>query len=184
MNDNLVNKKTEEEEYEEYEELPEEEQKDESNKKFTYKPKNKMTKYMVLFMAIFMGLLLVIWIVSLFIKKEYTYDEIENILKDAAVAYFDDYKENLPKTEGSIIEIDSSNLVQAEKMKELSEYTGPGTTCSGKVQVEKTSDSYLYTPYLDCGESYKTQKLSQAIISQGLAKKGEYGLYKINSKLK
>ena len=114
--------------------------------------KNKMFKFMGIILAITILLLIILFVISSLKPKVYEFDDIEKILKDAAVYYFKDFPESLPQNEGSIIEIDSSNLVAAGKMKELSEYTQEGVVCSGTVQVEKTGTDYLYTPYLNCGE--------------------------------
>ena len=138
--------------------------------------KNKMFKFMGIILAITILLLIILFVISSLKPKVYEFDDIEKILKDAAVSYFKDFPESLPQNEGSIIEIDSSNLVAAGKMKELSEYTQEGVVCSGTVQVEKTGTDYLYTPYLNCGENYATVELYKKITEGDIVTTG-YGLY-------
>ena len=172
-NVNHVKKDEDEEVVEEVEELPDEEE-------FKGSPntaKSRMLKYMLILIIVFFVIIFFVWFASLFNKKSYTYTDVEGILEQAAKDYFKDYPADLPKANGDIVEIDYTNLVNAGKMKNLSEYTG-GKKCTGAVQVENIDDDYAYTPYLNCGEEYTTMKLSEAITSQPLAKKGEYGLYK------
>lgn len=125
-------------------------------------------------------LLFILYIVSLFTTKDYSYTELEGLLKNAAISYFKDYPDSLPQADGDIVEIDSSNLVAAEKMKTLSEYTGEGVACSGVVQVEKAGEEFLYTPYLNCGDNYLTEELYKKIISDENLVSTGYGLYANN----
>ncbi len=138
--------------------------------------KSKMMKFMGIILIITIILLVILFIISNASPKSYTYDQIETILEKAAISYFKDHPESLPQNEGSIIEIDSSNLVAEGKMKELSEYTGEDVACTGTVQVELAGSEYLYTPYLNCGEAYSTVELYKKIVDQGVVTSG-YGLY-------
>ena len=101
-------------------------------------------------------------------------------MKEPAISYFADHPEHLPQDEGNIVEIDSTNLVAAEKMKDLSEYTSEEVLCSGKVQVEKSGNEYLYTPYLNCGEAYETIELYKKIVNEDNVVTAGYGLYPSN----
>ena len=172
---NIVNKPKKIETEEEETEL-EEEQQNEQQKA----AKKRMTKYMLFIMVGFVGLILIIFLLSLLIDKKYTYEEIEVVLKDAAVEYFVDHKDSLPTAEGDIVQVDVASLSVEEKMKPLSEYLEEGVTCSGNVQVQKVGEEYVYTPYLDCGESYKTIELYNKIIAEEPVVTTGYGLYSIN----
>ena len=140
-------------------------------------------KKMFLFMGIIVGLLcltlLVLFISSLFIKKVYSYEDIEKVIKDASVVYFKNHPDLLPQAEGGIVELDVNNLVSEELMKPLSEYTKEGEVCTGRTLVEKSGEDYLYTPYLDCGESFATtelyKKVEENVVTSG------YGLYRLNN---
>ena len=133
--------------------------------------------------AIFIGFMILILILSAISNgnKKYSYTEIEKVLKNAAIDYFKDNKDSLPVEEGDITEIDSANLTAGEYMKDLSEYLKEGDTCTGSVQVEKTSSGYLYTPYLDCGEKYTTVELANKILNTEEVVTSGYGLYSIKS---
>ena len=85
--------------------------------------KKRMFRFMGLIIIIMVVLLIILYIASMFSHKSYTYEEIEKIMKEAAVSYFKDYPEYLPVNENSIVEVDVNNLVVANKMKDLSEYT-------------------------------------------------------------
>ena len=84
--------------------------------------------------------------------KTYSYERIEEIMTTAAENYFADYPESLPKTELQVVEVETPTLVQNGYMKDLSEYTKKGVSCTGKVSVSKSGNDYVYTPNLNCGE--------------------------------
>lgn len=153
---------------------------DDNNNSKKNDAKKRMIKFMAIIVGGIIGLLLIIFILSLFLKKDYTYDDIEQVLTTAAESYFKDHKSSLPKTEDEIVEIDSANLVAAEKMKDLTEYTKEGVICSATVQVEKAGSKYLYTPFLNCGEDYLTRELYQEIVSKDKVVTSGYGLYSQN----
>lgn len=143
--------------------------------------KKKMIKFMGIFVGGFLIILLIIFIASIFIKREYSYEEIEEVLVTAAESYFEDHKESLPSEEGKIVEIDVANLVDGEYMKDLSEYTKEGVSCSATVQVESVDSEYLYTPFLNCGDdNYVTKELYQEITSEDKIVTSGYGLYNQN----
>lgn len=125
-------------------------------------------------------LLLLLFIISLFNKKSYKYEEIESIMQKAAISYFKSYPDSLPTNEKQTAQIPASTLTSTGKMKDLSEYTKKGVICDGKVEVIKRGNEYIYTPYLTCGDDYKTEKLSSLIASSEIVKEG-YGLYKIDN---
>lgn len=132
------------------------------------------------FVIIALGVLfLLLFIISLFNKKNYDYEEIESIMEKAAISYFKTYPDSLPQNEKQTAQITAATLTATGKMKDLSDYTKKGINCDGKVEVAKRGSEYIYTPYLTCGENYKTQKLSSLVLSSEIVKEG-YGLYKVN----
>lgn len=174
---NLVKKqetiKTEEDEEDE---LEEERQAKANNQK----AKKKMFVFMGVIVAVLVVLLLTLYIVSLFSKKVYTYDEIEKVIKDATMAYFKDHADQLPQADGAIVEIGVENLIAEERMRALTEYTKEGVSCTGYALVEKAGEEYLYTPYLNCGEEFETIELYKKILQEEEIKTTGYGLYNIN----
>lgn len=169
-NQNMVQKPKEEETYiDDEEEEVEEESSTSSKSSFgggNDDVKQKMIKLMLIIVGVTVVLLLILFIVSLFTKKNYTYTDVEGVMKDAAISYFADYPDYLPTQEGSIVEVDAVNLISAGKMKDLSEYLKDEVACSGVVQVQKAGNDYLYTPYLNCGETYVTQELYKKVASE------------------
>ena len=142
--------------------------------------KRRMFKFMIFIVGGMILLLLVLYIYSVLSNQTYTYTEIEQIMKRAAISYFRDYPDSLPKNENSIVQIDSSNLSAMEKMKPLSEYLPEGVSCTGTVNVEKIGDEYYYTPYLNCGESYETVELYKKVVESNPVVTTGYGLYSVS----
>ncbi len=141
--------------------------------------RKKMLRFMLIIVGITVLLLLILYVASLMGSRSYTYADIEQVMKSAAQSYFKDHPESLPSEDGSIVEIDSRNLVYGEYMKDLSEYTGE-VLCSGTVQVERAGTEYLYTPYLNCGDTYVTVELYRKIVTQENLVTSGYGLYAVN----
>ncbi len=181
-NFNIVKKKKDEDD-EDF--MDEDEIEEEESKKSSGSLDQNAKRRMILFMGVIIGglllLFLVLYIVSLFSHPSYKYEDIENILEKAAIAYFKENDSYLPVNDGDIVEVDSSNLVQTGKMRDLSEYTPYGVLCSATVQVEKSGTEYLYTPYLNCGDQYTTIDFSKKITqdSNNIVTEG-YGLYSMN----
>lgn len=144
---------------------------------------NDFKKRIILIGGIIIGgfivLLVILWIASLFTTRSYSYEEIEKILKESAISYFDDHKKNLPNDEDQLVEINASTLASYEYMKDMSEYTKEGTTCTGKVVVQKVGDEFSYTPYLSCGKDYVTKNLYQVITKETVDV--DDGLYKVGN---
>ena len=149
--------------------------------------KNDMKSFLIKVGGIVIGgiiaLLLLLWIVSLFSQKNYSYEEIETIMTNAAKSYFTENPSSLPADENQIVEIEAGTLAATGKMKDLSKYTGKGIVCSGKVQVTKSGADYAYTPYLNCGENYSSQTLGSAITTDSIPTTTGYGLYSMNNEL-
>lgn len=188
MNGNLVKKPNKDEAEYEVEEEEDIELDDDDDDRSSSSSKRSSDvdpkKRLFLLMGIIVGatvlLLLILYIASLFTNKKYDYDDMETILKEAAISYFADYPESLPQKDQEIVEIDSSNLVYAGKMKELSTYRNDGVICSGKVQVERVGGEYLYTPFLDCGDSYNSVELFTKITNDNPVTSSGDGLYSYN----
>lgn len=189
INFNIVKKpKNDEEEIEEKDELEEEkdelEDDEEDNKKSfgAYDPKKKMFRFMGMIIGIMILLLLILFIVSLGKNKSnaYSYSEIESILEKAGKSYFKAHPDYLPTDDESIIEVDSSNLASEGYMKELSSYTKKNVSCTGSVSAQLEGDGYLYTPNLNCGDSYSTVSFADKILSDSDVVTSGYGLYSNN----
>ncbi|MBQ9019067.1 MAG: hypothetical protein IJ097_01980 [Bacilli bacterium] len=182
INFNIVKKPKhdENENIEEQEEELEEEDLDVDVKSNNYDPKRKMFRFMGIIVGIMILILLILFIMSLGNnKKSYSYSQIERIMEKAAKSYFKDNASYLPE-EDSIIEVDVSTLVEAGKMKDLSEYTKKGVSCVGSVSVQNEDSSYIYTPNLDCGNDYSTIPLYEKVLNNNETVSSGYGLYSNN----
>ncbi len=185
-----VNKIEADELEEEIEEINEEEDEDdneEESKSSKSKGEDDFKKFIIKLALIVVGgivlLFVVLGIASAFTKGSYSYEKIETIMINAAKSYFADNPESLPKKENQIVEIEASTLAQAGKMKDLSEYTKKGVTCTGKVSVSKADEEYVYTPSLNCGDAYTDKAIATAVKEDSKVVTSGYGLYKMNNGL-
>ena len=158
---------------------------DEENEKDNKKLEQEQfrVKMLKLFGIVIIGLVVVLglgFVISLFSKKEYTYVDVEGIMKDAAVSYFKEYPKKLPTTTDESLEVSTSILVDNKNMKEIDYYLN-GKSCSGNVIVDKISNNeYAYTPYLKCGNDYETTTFYNAIKNEKNIVTSGYGLYSYN----
>lgn len=175
---NLVKKpKKEEVEYDEEEDIELDDDSSSQHKASDDASRKRLFKMMGFIVLATVILLLVLWIASLFTNKNYTYDDIEEVMKNAAISYFADYPDYLPQSEGQIVEVDVSNLVAAGKMKALAEYRKDEVACTGTVQVERVGNDYLYIPFLNCGDLYNSVQLANKIVADNPVTTSGNGLY-------
>ena len=176
INFNIIKKpKTEEDDGEE---LEVEDTKE--NKSSGYDPKKKMIRFMGIIVVVMVLLLIILFFASLGKSKNttYSYTQLENILEKAGKSYFKDNESLLPEDEGDVVEVESTTLVEAGKMNDLSEYrTKDGAVCTGSVKVEFDGDDYVYSPVLDCGEKYATVLLTNKILDNSEIVTTGDGLY-------
>ena len=175
MNGNIV-KKPKKEEF--FDDEDDEVVESSSSNKSSIDSKAKMFKLMGIITAITVVLLLVLYIASFFTNKSYTYSDLENIMKEASIGYFNTHTEYLPKEEGKLVQVEIANLVYDGRMKDLSEY---GVNCTGYVLVEKIGNDYVHTPYLSCGEEYATVELYKKVLNDNPIVNEGYGLYNLNN---
>lgn len=137
--------------------------------------KAKLIKMMFsVIVIVILVVLLIVFVTSISGGKK-SYEEIEQIMTNAAESYFKDHPENLPKKDGGTQVVEVSVLVAEGKMKELTKYTD--AMCSGSVKVQKTGTTYSYIPKLDCGESYSTEALYKVVKNDNKVVSTGYGLY-------
>lgn len=176
-----------EEEVEETYEEDDNDEDEEENKSSKSKGQDDFKKFILKLAFIVIGgivfLFIVLSIATTFTKGTYSYEKIETIMTNAAKSYFTDNPESLPKKENQIVEIEASTLAQAGKMKDLSEYTKKGVTCTGKVSVSKADEEYVYTPSLNCGDAYSDKTIATAVKEDSKVVTSGYGLYNMNNSL-
>ena len=59
--------------------------------------KKTMMRFMFIVIAVVILLAIVLLLASVFMKHKYTYDDLEDVLRTAAIAYFKDNKDQLPQ---------------------------------------------------------------------------------------
>lgn len=123
-------------------------------------------------------LILVLSISSKFTNKSYSYEEIEEIMVKATKEYLAENPSISTIAETRIVEVPVANLVAAGKMNDLSTYNS--NSCTGKVVVAKVDAEYVYTPTLDCGDSYSSTPLYTKVLADSPITDSGYGLYSLN----
>lgn len=137
----------------------------------------KLMMYLVFAVGLIVALFIFMGLIKAISGNRLPYDKVELKLKDAATSYYKIHSELLPNVEGNSAEVDATTLYEEKKMRSLDKIVKKGLTCTGKVTVQKNGEFYLYTPYLDCGENYKTNNLTDKILSDNPVVTEKDGLY-------
>lgn len=114
------------------------------------------------------GIVLIIILIVIFTKiftGRMSFEKIESKMESAAISYLATREDELPKNNGNTITLSVDSLVSAKKMKALEKIVPKGSSCTGKVIVTNNGGNYLYSPILDCGNDYKSEKLHDVITS-------------------
>lgn len=125
-------------------------------------------------------IILIVVIVNLFTSKYKTYEQVEVLLKDAAVEYYKNNLNFLPTENGQSITTSETTLTNASLIKPLKDLLKNGEKCNANIIVTKIESDYDYKAYLDCGEDYRSVELYKVITEgKNLITTGN-GLYKVN----
>lgn len=137
---------------------------------------NPIAKKTTYIMGIFILLIIFILIIaSCSAKKTYTYKELENKMVELAKKKYTE--DALPKN-GASTTIKLQQFVDDGSLKNISDIIENNSVCTGHVTIVNNNDNYLYLPYLNCANDYKTLTLYEA-LTENVTTKGN-GLYKIN----
>ena len=113
-----------------------------------------------------------------------SYDEIENIMKNAAIKYYKDNESDLPKENGGSKEVDDSTLTEKKYMKSMEKLLNDkNKSCTGKVRVTNVNNNYKYTPILDCGKDYTTSSFIDYLKKNTQVVGTGDGLYSVNGQM-
>lgn len=146
-------------------------------------------KKKILFTLAFIVLIIVIILGGALIYNKHFYkrsfSEIENIMEKSARNYMSKNKDSLPKDINETVTLSVNDLVSANEMKELSEYTKDETlNCNGSIIITNiNTDLYRYTPILECENTYKTKKFVDYIKENVSVVETGNGLYNLNNEL-
>ena len=137
----------------------------------------------------FLVIILLILLGSAFIYHTFFYkmsfSEIESVMVDTAKKHMKKNENILPKNYNETVSLSVNDLARAEEMKDIKEYLKDDSiSCTGNIIVTKINDNYFrYTPNLDCGETYKTNKFIDYIKSKNPIVTNGNGLYELNEEL-
>lgn len=142
---------------------------------------SKIKKYLIFLIVGVVVFLLIMFILSLIVSPRKSYEQVENIMKEAAEKYYSEHKNRLPGENTKNAGIEARTLIANEYMKDFTEYLGEDTKCdSGRVTVEKINDKFVYTPYLTCGKEYQTSELYAKVVDEKKIVVNGDGLYNLN----
>ena len=132
-------------------------------------------------MGLMILVIIIIAVISAIGGKKLSYNQIEERMEKAAQNYFKDNASFLPKEDGKSVTVDSSTLVNGGYLPQLSDMVKDKVDCSGKVVVSKNGASYLYSPILNCGDKYKTNRLLDVVTQNNPIVTSGDGLYAVGN---
>lgn len=138
-----------------------------------FKKLDKKLKTLILGAIGIVVLLILIALLIYFIaNRKVSFDGVETKMITAAEKYYAANSNRLPQIEGNSVEVSLDTLVSEGYMKEVSKYVkDKNVSCTGRVTVTKSKEYLNYSPYLNCGEQYKTaflyEQLKKDIVTSG-----------------
>ena len=129
--------------------------------------------------AFLLILLFGVLLLSIFNPKYYTYEQAEQLIKEATEEYYQLNPAGLPVDDGKY-NLSYEALVQAELIKPLNEVLEDGDTCSASITIVKQESIYSYIPILNCGDAYTTRSLVDKILADNQVVTQDSGLYQDN----
>lgn len=138
----------------------------------------KFYLYLGISTVIMIAVIILIVILKVVIGSRVTFKGAEEKIKNSAITYVLNRKDLLP-AKNEITRIEFNSLVEAKLIKPFEKLLKDKTaSCTAYVTIENNNENYVYIPYLDCGEKYKTSYLSDKILSNGTTTSGD-GIYEI-----
>lgn len=139
------------------------------------------TKKMIYIVVGIIAIVFIFYLLNVVGTKLFTkssYDDVEDIMKSAAISYYRDNDGLLPNTIGNTVEVEASDLVSGKYMKDIAKYIKKkNVTCTGKVKVTNVNGNFRYNPILDCGDEYKDISLADYIKTNTSIVESGNGLY-------
>lgn len=139
-----------------------------------FSQKTEIKKLILIVLLIIVVIIIGVVSFSLLKGTNLNYTELENKMQEAAINYYENNQDELPSI-GNTVTITYSTLENSGEIKEISKYTK--SSCDGKVVVSNSNSNYAYTPYLDCGDAYKTVKFYNKVLEDNPIVSEKDGLY-------
>lgn len=145
-----------------------------------FEQKPQLKKIVLYVLIALVALILIIALIPLFTGSKLTYEELENKIKEASIKYYQTNERLLP-SDGNIVKLSYNTLENEKLVKPIDKYL-KGSSCSAEVIVKNTKGIYSYTPYLNCGNDYKTKELHKQVLEDNPVVTSKDGLYSVSSK--
>lgn len=140
---------------------------------------NKSFMYIIIGASILIGIIVLIIFLVNKGGSSFSYSDIEDKMVSGAKDYYKKNDDKLPITNDGYVTISTDDLIKNSYLKPFSEMVSDDVKCSGYVKVYKSEENYVYFPYLDCGDDYKSVTLADYIIENDLVT-SDSGLYHVN----
>jgi hypothetical protein len=149
-------------------------------------PKRRLRRRMFLFVGLILFIIFVIFIVTILMRTlvttTYTYEDVEIVLRDAAIDYMRENPNRLPVDEEDVVVVNANSLISGEHMLPFDELLGEGSGCNGHVEVIRFEDGFRYIAHLNCASGFRTMELHRKIGEMDIVETGT-GLYNIDEEL-
>ncbi len=143
----------------------------------------KLMARLMLGLGVIVAIVLIIIIVKLIVGNRVSYGAVEDKMITAAKEYYSNSEEGINSFKDistKQLSVNIETLTEEGYLKNVEKIIpDKDITCSGKVTVKMNNGYTLYTPYLDCGENYKTKSLKEVITANTVDK--ENGLYVVGN---
>ena len=124
---------------------------------------------------VIIALIIIISIIVGIINRKTSYENMEKIMEEAAVKYYENNLGQLPTADVKTTIVSAQTLVEQKYMKEISKYT-KDESCSGNVMVTYRDGEYDYQAYLLCNSFNTTLLVDEIKKNNPVVASGE-GLY-------
>ena len=124
-------------------------------------------------------LLLIVWLITVFKPRYYSYEKVEEKIIQASDDYFKKNPESIPANDGKY-NLSYASLEQNGYIKPLNELLKDGDSCNAEILVIKNGNNLNFIPRLTCGENYQTKELYKQILSDNQVVTTGSGLYHAN----
>lgn len=146
---------------------------------------NPIVKRISIVVGVFILILIVIIVAVSCAKRNpvFAYEQLETeMVKLTKKRYsLDKYKDKLPKNDKDSIEVSLQSFVDDGTFKDIQSLTAKKSACSGYVKIINNYGNYLYIPYLDCGNDYKSKTIYEVLTDENNIVNSGNGLYHIGN---